>query len=361
MSTTVTALKSVVVTGGGTAGHVIPAKPVIERLLARGTQVTFIGSKSGLEERLVADLAVAFRAITTGKLRRYLSFQNVVDLFRVPIGILQAIRLLFRIQPDVVFSKGGYVAFPVVLAAWLLRKPVVSHESDLTAGLANRLAIPFTHTVCVNFAATKIRARQVVVTGTPIRDSLLNGNADRGKEFLKIDHHLPVLLVVGGSLGAEQVNAVVREALTDLCSGFQVVHVCGPGKLSAQHQHVDGYVQFEYIDEQWGDVLATADFVVSRAGANSLYELLVLRKPHLLIPLPKSASRGDQLENAEMAKDEGWSEVIFEEDLEPQNLCDTVWKMYQNRASWHQKLSEFERPDSVDLIEGVLASAAERA
>ena len=355
-----TPLKSVVVTGGGTAGHVIPAKPVIQRLIARGTKVTFIGSKSGLEERLVADLAITFQAITTGKLRRYLSFQNFVDLFRVPIGILQAIALVFRIKPDVVFSKGGYVAFPVVVAAWILRKPVVSHESDLTAGLANRLAIPFTHTVCVNFPATRIRARQVMVTGTPIRESLLNGNAERGREFLKVDHHLPVLLVVGGSLGAEQVNAVVREALTDLCTGFKVVHVCGPGKLSTQYQKVDGYAQFEYIDEQWGDVLAAADFVISRAGANSLYELLALRKPHLLIPLPRSASRGDQLENAEMAKKEGWSEVIFEEDLEPQLLCDTVMRMYQNRARWQQKLSGFERPDSVDLIETVLSNAADR-
>ena len=355
-----TTLKSVVVTGGGTAGHVIPAKPVIQRLLAQGARVTFIGSKSGLEEQLVADLAVTFRSITTGKLRRYLSFQNVLDLFRVPIGILQAIALVLRIKPDVIFSKGGYVAFPVVVAAWILRKPVVSHESDLTAGLANRLAIPFSHTVCVNFPATRIRARRVVITGTPIRDSLLNGNADLGRKFLKIDHHLPSLLVVGGSLGAEHVNAVVRESLTDLCTGFQVIHVCGPGKLNPQHQNIDGYVQFEYIDEQWGDVLAAADFVISRAGANSLYELLVLRKPHLLIPLPRSASRGDQLENAEMAKNEGWSEVIFEEDLEPQLLCDMVMRLYQNRSNWQQKLSQFERPDSVALIEEVLTKAAER-
>lgn len=351
-------LNSVVVTGGGTAGHVIPSKPLIKRLLLQGTQVTFIGSKSGFEKNLIADLDVSFRAITTGKLRRYPSFKNFVDLFRVPIGIFQALLLVFRIKPDVVFSKGGYVAFPVVVAAWLLRKPVVSHESDLTAGLANRLALPFTHTLCVNFPASQIRARRVVITGTPIRESLLNGDADRGRALLRIDHHLPVLLVVGGSLGAEYMNTIIREALTDLCTGFRVIHVCGTGKLSTQHEHVESYFQFEYIDEQWGDILALADLVISRAGANSLYELLALRKPNLLVPLPLTASRGDQLENAEMAKNEGWSEVLFEEDLEPQRLCDTVMVMYQNRSKWQQNLETFVRPDSVSLIESVLIEAA---
>ena len=354
-------LKSVVITGGGTAGHVIPAKPVMESLKSKGVAITFIGSKTGLEEKLIADQEVDFESITTGKLRRYWSFQNLLDLFRVPIGILQALRILRRTHPDVVFSKGGYVAFPVVFAAWMCRIPVVSHESDLTAGLANRLALPFTHTLCVNFAATQINAKNVVVTGTPLRDSLVHGDAERAREWLQIESDLPFLVVVGGSLGADTLNRVVREAIRDLTGSFQILHVCGPGKMSDNYLGIARYHQREYIEDEWGDVLALADVVVSRAGANALYELLSLRKPNLLVPLSTAASRGDQIENAEMAKSMGWSKVIEEDKLTAQQLSNEVNGLYRNQQAWKHRLEIFERRDSLDLIEEVLQQAvAER-
>ena len=350
-------LRSVVVTGGGTAGHVIPSKPIIESLCSKGTKVIFIGSTSGLEERLIEDLDIEFRGITTGKLRRYFSLQNVLDMFRVPVGILQASFLMLRLKPQVVFSKGGYVAFPVVVAAWLNRIPVISHESDLTAGLANRMALPFTDTLCVNFSASKINAKRILVTGTPVRKALLEGNAQRAKEWLKLESSKPVLVVVGGSLGAENVNAIVRDALGALCAIYHVVHICGPGKLSDEHDGTDNYQQFEYVDEYWGDVLALADVVVSRAGANSLYELLSLRKPNLLVPLPLTASRGDQIENAEMAEKSGWSLVIQEDELNPTNLVEHVDTLIKEHDQWCERLESFERLDSVELIEQLLQSS----
>ena len=350
-------LRSVVVTGGGTAGHVIPAKPIIETLLHQGAEVTFIGSTSGLEEQLVKDLDVQFNSITTGKLRRYLSLQNLLDFFRVPFGILQSVMLLIRNRPQVVFSKGGYVAFPVVFAAWLLRIPVVSHESDLTAGLANRMAIPFSHTLCVNFAASQIHAKRVVVTGTPLRESLLTGNAEKGRAWLGVEADLPMLVIVGGSLGAATLNEIVRLALPELCALFSVVHICGAGKVSAEHKAQNRYFQFEFIDEAWGDVLAAADLVVSRAGANSLYELLALRKCHILVPLPETQSRGDQLENAAMSKRNGWSVVLLEEDLSPDRLTKEISTLYSERDQRRAKLQEFERLESLSLIEQVLQSS----
>ena len=346
------------VTGGGSAGHVIPAKPLIDSLLAQGIAVTYIGSKSGLEQRLVEDQAVTFEAITTGKLRRYLSFENLIDAFRVPLGIVQSFFLLWKVQPNVVFSKGGYVAFPVVMAAWMLRIPVVSHESDLSMGLANRLSLPFTHTLCTNFPSTKIRAKSKLLTGTPMRRSLLEGSGVRARKWLGIGDSLPVVVIVGGSLGADSLNELARLSAPDLCEDCHVIHVCGPGKKTESTQTIDRYRQFEFIDSQWGDVLALADVVVSRAGANSLYELLTLRKPNLLIPLPLTSSRGDQIENARMAEENGWSKVVLEEELTTSVLVASVRDLLTQRQRWVDALNQFPRLNSVELIEEILSQAA---
>lgn len=323
----------------------------MQELLSRGDSVVFIGSNSGLEERLVADLGVRFESIVTGKLRRYFSLQNLVDMFRVPIGILQALLLVARIRPNVVFSKGGYVAFPVVFASWLLRIPVVAHESDLTPGLATRLCAPFVKTQCLNFESTHSRASHSLVTGTPIRKDLLHGDAVRAREWLGlVREHKPVMVVVGGSLGAEEVNVVIRNCARKLTEDYAVVHVCGAGNLDTELTSVEDYLQFEYIDEQWGDVLALADIVVSRSGANSLFELLTLRKPNILVPLPLATSRGDQIENADYAEERGWSLVVPQEKLTQDSLLATLELLGSDLGSRKEKMEDFPIRDSLTLI-----------
>lgn len=348
-------------TGGGTAGHVIPAVPVMRALAGQGAVVGFVGSRSGLEEDLLRGESVVYFGIASGKLRRYFSMENLLDAFRVLRGIWDALLVVRRFRPDVVFSKGGFVSFPLVLAAWLRGVPVVAHESDLTPGLANRLALPFIHTLCVNFPDTRPRrfSGRVSYTGTPVRQALLDGDAGRGRALLGVQAATPILLVTGGSLGADAINAVVRRALPELTADMHVVHVCGPGKLSGERQ--PGYSEFEYVRQEWGDLLAAADLVVSRAGANTLYELLALGKINLLIPLSRRASRGDQIENAAYAESRGYSRVIMEEELTVTTLVATVREMLTDRDSLAAALAQFRPPDSVALlvaeIRAVLAPA----
>jgi len=340
----------VLFTGGGTAGHVIPAIPVLRALREEGAVVGFVGSRSGLEADLLREEALTYYGISSGKLRRYFSLENLQDVFRVLRGIWDALLVVRRFRPDVVFSKGGYVSFPLVFAAWLRGVPVVAHESDLTPGLANRLSLPFIRTLCVNFPDTRppgFKGR-VLYSGTPVREALLAGDARRGRALLGVDAQTPVLLVTGGSLGADVLNAVVREALPELTADMHVVLVCGPGKSSNLRQ--PGFTEFEYVREEWGDLLAAADLVVSRAGANTLYELLLLRKANLLVPLSRKASRGDQIENAEFARARGFSRVIAEESLSVGLLVQTLQQMLTDRQAIAASLAAFQPPDSVSLL-----------
>ena len=350
----------VVVTGGGTAGHVVPALPVVEALLAAGSTVHFVGSTSGLEEALVTPLGIPFHGIQTGKLRRYFSLENLLDALRVPLGVWQAWRLLRRLRPAVVFSKGGFVSFPVVVGAWLNKIPVVAHESDLTPGLANRLALPFVKSLCVNFEDTRARHDRLVVTGTPMRRALLEGDAARGRSLLGlgVGAKRPVLLVVGGSLGAARLNEVVRDSLDQLLPDYAVVHVCGAGKIDPALTDLPGYIQREYVSDDWGDIIAAADLVISRAGANALYEWLALGKPHLLVPLPLTASRGDQIENAAYAEARGWSAVLPERDLNSVTLIDGAAKLAALSSEYQSRLQAFRTRDSVALIVEELARVA---
>jgi len=338
---------------------VVPCIPIIEAVLARGVAVDFIGSGSQFERDLLGDLPVRYHGISAGKLRRYFSLENLFDVFRVLAGIWQAFWLLGRLRPDVVFSKGGFVSFPVVFTAWVRRIPVVAHESDLTPGLANRLALPFVNTLCVNFPVTrpgKFRG-ELIYAGTPVREALLGGDRRRGRELLGAPEDRPVVVVTGGSLGADRINEVVRGALDELLERAVIVHVCGPGK----NRDIDreDYHQFDYVGDRWGDLLAAADLVISRAGANTLYELLCLRKPNLLIPLSLSASRGDQLENAAWAESEGYSRVIREEHLDGASLVAAVDEILGEVARDSGKIAGFLPPDSVRLIVDALERAAD--
>jgi UDP-N-acetylglucosamine--N-acetylmuramyl-(pentapeptide) pyrophosphoryl-undecaprenol N-acetylglucosamine transferase len=346
----------VLFTGGGTAGHVTPNIALLEAATGKNWEVAYVGSAAGIEREMISALGVPYYPVASGKLRRYFSWQNFIEPFFILWGVLQSVVLCLHWRPDAVFSKGGFVSVPLVLAAWLLRVPVTSHESDVTPGLATRLTYPFCRKICVTFEATVpfLPKGKVNVTGTPVRRSLVAGDAAHGLEFLGFSGEKPVLLVFGGSLGAATINNQARRVLPVLVQDFDVVHVVGNGNLDSSIEE-PGYVQKEFIGEQFGHVLAASAVVVSRAGANSLYELLMARKPHLLIPLGKAASRGDQLDNARVFADLGFSRVLYEEALTGDDKSDDVFVESVKDVLVHSeeitaRLQSFEIKDSVNLI-----------
>lgn len=311
-------MKIVVLTGGGTAGHVIPNLALLPLLEREGFRTEYIGSGQGIERRLVEEKGIPFHAISSGKLRRYLDLKNLTDPFRVAAGLFQAWSLLGRLRPAAVFSKGGFVSVPVVLAARARGIPVVLHESDMTPGLANRICIPFATRICASFRETlaHLPGSKAAHTGTPIRAELFAGDRARGSEFLGLpEDGRPLLLAIGGSLGSRALNRALRESLPALSDGFRIAHVCGKGGLDPAVEGRPGYRQLEYIGKELPDVFAAADLILSRAGANALFEILALQKPNLLVPLPLSASRGDQILNAAAFAAAGYSKVLPEEDI----------------------------------------------
>lgn len=345
-------MKKIVLTGGGTAGHVTPNLAMVPRLRELGYDISYIGSIGGMEENLIKEYDMPYYAIHTGKLRRYFSMKNVSDVFNVLKGLGDARKVLKKIQPDIVFSKGGFVSVPVVRAAKRLGIPVICHESDMTPGLANKLSIPAASVVCCNFPETvkDIPRGKGVLTGTPIRQELLKGSKAKGLAFTGFEGMKPVLMVIGGSLGAVAVNNAVRDALPELLKTFDVVHLCGKGKLDETLKGTKGYVQYEYISEELPDLFAAADIVISRAGANAICELLALKKPNLLIPLSAKASRGDQILNAHSFEKQGFSVVMEEEEITTLKLCEEVNKLYENRAAYIEAMGKSAHTDAITVI-----------
>ena len=328
--------KKIVLTGGGTAGHVTPNLALIPELKKEGYEITYIGSYDGIEKKLISDFNIPYYGVSTGKLRRYLDPKNFSDPFRIIKGYAEARKLLKKIKPDIIFSKGGFVSVPVVRAASTLKIPCIIHESDITPGLANKLCIPVATKVCCNFPETMqyIPEDKSVLTGTPIRSELTEGNRAKAKELCKFTDDKPVVLVIGGSQGAGSINKIVRSTLTKLLSVYNVIHICGKEKMDNLLLNQPGYAQFEFLKEDLKDVFALCDVVVSRAGANSICELLALRKPNLLIPLPATASRGDQLLNAASFEKQGFSLVLREEELDEKSFMNTLAELYTNRQNY---------------------------
>jgi len=338
-------------TGGGTAGHVVPNIALFDSL-QKNYEIYYIGSTYGIEKDLVEKQGVTYYGISSGKLRRYIDIKNITDAFRVIRGFAQAIVLLKKIRPDVIFSKGGFVIVPVVLAAGFLKIHVVLHESDITPGLANKISLPFAKVVCTSFPETQqhIKKKKVVLSGTPIRESLFKGQADKGLAICGFDNSKPVLLVTGGSLGALKLNSVLRESLPTLKKSYNIIHLCGKNNIASELENISGYAQFEYLDEELPHVLACADLIVSRAGANSIFEFLALRKPHLLVPLPKTKSRGDQILNAESFKNQGYSKVLLEEDINPANFVMEIIDLFSHKDKYIESMENSQIRDSVSEI-----------
>ncbi|MGN1196054.1 MAG: undecaprenyldiphospho-muramoylpentapeptide beta-N-acetylglucosaminyltransferase [Acetatifactor sp.] len=345
-------MKKIVLTGGGTAGHVTPNIALLPSLQEAGYEITYVGSYDGIEKRLIADFDIPYVGISTGKFRRYLDPKNLTDPFRVMKGFVQAKKFLKEYQPDVLFSKGGFVSVPVVRAAASLHIPCIIHESDMTPGLANKLCIPVAKNVCCNFPETLklLPENKAVLTGSPIREELSRGDRLAGLNMCGFTANKPVIMVIGGSLGAANVNKAVREALPGLLEDFQVVHLCGKDKMDNLLLTTPGYKQFEYIKAELKDLFAMADLVISRAGANAICELLALKKPNILIPLPAASSRGDQLLNAQSFEAQGFSIVINEDDLTTNLLIDKVHELYFNRQTYMETMSNSTQLDSIKTI-----------
>jgi UDP-N-acetylglucosamine--N-acetylmuramyl-(pentapeptide) pyrophosphoryl-undecaprenol N-acetylglucosamine transferase len=348
----------IVLTGGGTGGHVSPNLALIPALEADGWEVEYIGSNHGIEKQLVAEVGIPYHGISSGKLRRYFSWQNFIDPFKVIKGIFDAYLAIAKIKPQVVFSKGGFVTVPVIFAAWLQRIPVIIHESDFSSGLANRLSIPFASKVCVTFPETAKHlakyGNKIKHTGLPIRPDILQGNIERGREFCGFNAELPVLFVVGGSTGSAKINQAVRSVLDVLTQKYQVVHACGKGNLDINLNGHPRYQQFEYLGTELADILAIADLVVSRSGANAVFEFLTLRKPNLLIPLSKLSSRGDQILNAKSFQSRGYSAVLFEEDLTNQSLLSAIADLDHRRDEYIQNMNQSEDANAIAQIAALI-------
>lgn len=355
-------MKRIILTGGGTAGHVTPNIALIPFLRKLGYDIQYIGSHNGIEKELIEPFGIPYHAISTGKLRRYLSVQNLTDPFRVLNGISEARKLIRDLKPDVIFSKGGFVSVPVVLAGKKNKVPVIIHESDMTPGLANKISIPSATKVCCNFPETleHLPADKAVLTGSPIRQEILTGDKEAALKLCGFTADKPVILVIGGSLGAVAVNKAVREALPQLLESFQIVHLCGKGKVDESFEGTTGYKQFEYLKDELRDVFAMTDIVISRAGANAICELLALHKPNILIPLSANASRGDQILNARSFERQGFSIVLEEEEVTKETLLNAVQNLYANRESYTNAMSKSGQQDSIQTILNLIEECASK-
>lgn len=353
-------MKRIILTGGGTAGHVTPNIALLPRLRELQYDIHYIGSYNGIEKELIAKQQIPYHGISSGKLRRYFSLKNFTDPFRVLKGFNEANHLIKTLKPDVIFSKGGFVSVPVVIAGKRNHVPVIIHESDMTPGLANRISIPSAYKVCCNFPETlkALPEDKAVLTGSPIRQELLTGDPEKARTFCGFTDNKPVILVIGGSLGATAVNQAVRAILPELLKEFQVIHLCGKGKLDTSLSNLEGYVQFEYIQDELRYLFALSDIVISRAGANAICELLALQKPNILIPLSASASRGDQILNARSFERQGFSKVLEEETLTNELLLKSIRELYENRRQYVTAMQRSAQQSPIETIIQLIESAS---
>lgn len=341
----------VLFTGGGTKGHILPNLPLIESLKCNRYKVAYIGERNGIEEHIVSPFVDSFYSIFCGKFRRYFSLKNITDVIRIVLGILQSIIFVHRIKPSLVFSKGGFVSFPVVVASWVMRVPVIIHESDLTLGLTNKLCLPFAKRLCVAFPSTLEHISNTIsshYTGVPIRAELSQTAAIHSA--LPPVINLPRLVIFGGSQGARPLNEWVASHVDQLLQHFQVVHILGSkGDLSdcAVHEH---YYPFIDILDAFPALLKSADVVMCRSGATTIHELLHLMIPNVLVPLPTYASRGDQLENAEWCRTHRVSEVIYQNDLSNSDTIDRILRTLEQKEQYKTNMIRLDRPDPVSAI-----------
>ncbi|MFU0823993.1 MAG: undecaprenyldiphospho-muramoylpentapeptide beta-N-acetylglucosaminyltransferase [Clostridium sp.] len=342
----------IIMTGGGSAGHVTPNLALIPKLLELGYEIQYIGTEKGIERKIIQEEGLKYHIISSGKLRRYVDLKNLSDPFKVLKGVFQAFNIIRHEKPNVVFSKGGFVSVPVVIGAYLNRVPVIIHESDITPGLANKISVPFSTKVCVTFPESikHIKGNKGVVTGTPIREEILKGSKLKGRQICSFDDEKPILMVIGGSLGSKVINDAVREKIDVFLKQYNIIHICGKGNLDESLYSKKGYKQFEYVSEELPHLMAAADMFISRAGANVIFELLALKKPNLLIPLSAKASRGDQILNAKSFEKSGYSMVLEEENLTGDSLIESIDKLFKEKDVYIKNMNKSSAKNGVDEI-----------
>lgn len=348
-------MPKIVFTGGGSAGHVTLNLALIPYFVEHGWEVDYIGSKNGMEKELIAKFPdVKYHSIPTGKLRRYFSWQNFIDMIKIPLGCISAFFLIRKINPDIIFSKGGFVSFPVVVGGWLNRKKIFMHESDLTPGLANKLSLPFVTTFFTTFPETINSVKQktkVQCIGPVMSDRLFNGNKEKGAEFANLDSSQKTIMFIGGSLGAKSLNEAVSQNLSELLKNYQIIHIAGKNGFNPG-QKATGYAQYEYVDAELKDLMALADVVISRAGSNSIFELASLNKPMILVPLPNTSSRGEQTLNAKSFVKKGFATLIADEDIKnPDILINELKKMFSQKNDFIKAMQQ--NPVKTTTIEDI--------
>ncbi|MFP4637152.1 MAG: undecaprenyldiphospho-muramoylpentapeptide beta-N-acetylglucosaminyltransferase [Spirochaetaceae bacterium] len=358
--------KTVVFTGGGTAGHVFPGLAVADALRERGDyRIAWIGSRVGMERRIVSERGIPFHGIPAGKLRRYVSLRNVTDVLRVAAGTFAALIYLLRLRPAFVFSKGGYVSVPVIAAARVLGIPCATHESDADPGLATRINAVLVDRILVAYDSTReylrpALRRRVRVTGNPVRRDLDAADADAGRRRLGFTTDRPLVFFVGGSLGSAQINALLGNILEELLRRTQVVHQ--RGDHPPLRPDGGGYVSVPFIGEEYPHVLAAADLVVCRAGAGTLWELARLGKPAVLIPLPRTSSRGDQVRNARIFAARGGAIVLEEENAGAERLEGEIVRLLdapEDRVRMALAVQGFDVGAAEDRIADMICDVAE--
>ncbi len=360
-------MKKIVFTGGGSAGHVTPNIALFPYFRENGYEIHYIGSEEGIEKTIIEkEKDIIYHHIRAGKLRRYFSLKNFTDIFKVIGGYYDSKKLLKEIKPDIVFSKGGFVCVPVCAACGRLKIPVVSHESDITPGLANRISKKFADKVCLTFKETLkyVKPPKGIYTGTPIRGFLYYGSKQDALDFLQYgDPSKPVLLIIGGSLGSKTINNAVRENIRSLTDKFNIIHFCGKNNIwqEVPEDCAPSYRQYEFFTEGLQNMFALADIIMSRAGSNSIHEFLALKKPMLLIPLSGKASRGDQILNSENFKARGLCDILREEEITPELMLSKINEVYDRRDEYIKAETEAENADGTSKIIDVILETAKKA
>ncbi len=352
----------IIMTGGGTAGHVTPNLALVPKLIEKNFEIKYIGSVDGIEKNIIEENKIPYYGISSGKLRRYFDFKNFTDPFKVVKGVFDATRILSKEKPDIVFSKGGFVAVPVVIAAHLKKIPIVAHESDMTPGLANKLSAPFCDKLCVTFRESLkyIKDNKGILTGSPIREEILKGDKIKGEKICGFKDKHEILFVMGGSTGSKVINDLIRNNIDLLLKDFNIIHICGKGNLDSNLVNKSGYKQFGYVNEELSHLMAYADYIISRAGANSIFEFLTLKKPTLLVPLSKKASRGDQILNAQSFTKEGYSLMIEEEELNTESFINKIRELKREKNNLIRNMENSQMKNGVDNIVKILLESIKR-
>lgn len=325
-------MKKIVLTGGGTAGHVMPNIALLKYLEKEFDEIHYIGSHNGIERNIIEKYPqVIYHGISTVKLIRSLTPKNLLIPFKLLKSLRETRKILKGINPSVIFSKGGFVSVPVVLAGSKLKIPIIAHESDSSIGLANKIIIKKCEKMCFSFEnLAKKYKEKGLYTGSPIRDNIFKGDKEKTLKELNFAPNKTTILIMGGSLGATAINNVIFENAEELSKKYNIIHIVGKNNINKKLINLKNYKQIEFTN-QIENYFAAADLIISRSGSNSIFEFLALKKPMILIPLPKASSRGDQILNAQIFHNNGFSHILYQEKLNKDSLLDLISYVFQNK------------------------------